>query len=370
MLGLSLPVGAEAAGVPPLEASAEQKQRAQELFLTGAKLYEAGELAAALAEFRSSYDVVASPNSHLMIARAMRDAGDLAGAYDELARVETEAHEMAKHDPKYAESGSKASADRAELRAKLGLVTVRVSGAGAAARVTVGGHELAWERWGEPVPIAPGAHEVIGIVGDRRVSRTIAVSAGGAVDVELELGSPTSPPLVPPPLAAPTPAPSLVAPPEPRPANPRQPSLLPYVAAAGGIGLAGVVVFVVAGAMNRSTYGGLKDACPAGVCSADPQADIDKGRSEQTVANVGLVIGLVGLGAGATLFVLDRRQGPHAGGVAAPPRKPASPDPHRAFGADGVFRSGPPAAPNPHRGFGADASLRAGPGSIVLGGSF
>jgi hypothetical protein len=156
-----------------------------------------------------------------------------------------------------------------------------------------------------------------------------------------------------------------VAPPPVASAPARRDSLPPYVAVAGGIGLAGVVVFAVAGAMNRSTYGGLQEGCPASVCAADRQAEIDRGRTEQTVANVGLVVGLVGLGAGATLFVLDHSQ---RGGASAHAR--GAPDPRRAFGPEGGFRRGPSPAPNPHQTFGADVSLRVTPQQLILGGRF
>src|SRR5258708_21299079 len=60
---------------------------AQKVYLQGTAHYKAGRLLEALAAFRASYDMVASPNSHLMIARTLRDKGAIAQAYAEYDRV-------------------------------------------------------------------------------------------------------------------------------------------------------------------------------------------------------------------------------------------------------------------------------------------
>jgi hypothetical protein len=77
--------------------------------------------------------------------------------------------------------------------------------------------------------------------------------------------------------------------------------------------VAGLVMFTVAGIMSRSTYSELEDSCGSGPCPADRQDDIDAGQTQQTLANVGLAVGIVGVGAGVTLFLLSR------GGSAASP---------------------------------------------------
>ena len=63
--------------------------------------------------------------------------------------------------------------------------------------------------------------------------------------------------------------------------------------------------FAIFGGMASSTYSDLSDSCPGKVCTADRESDADSGRTYQTVANVTLVIGLVGLAAGAGLIVWD-----------------------------------------------------------------
>ena len=82
--------------------------------------------------------------------------------------------------------------------------------------------------------------------------------------------------------------------------------LRPWAYVAGGVGVAGLAVFTIAGLVSQSTYSDLEDSCGNGPCSSQDDIDkIDSGRSQQTIANVGLVVGLLGIGAGVTLFVLS-----------------------------------------------------------------
>ena len=71
----------------------------------------------------------------------------------------------------------------------------------------------------------------------------------------------------------------------------------------GGVGIAGVLSFVVLGTMSRSTFDDLRQTCPNDHCTPDRAEDIRQGRREQTLANVGLGIGIGGLGLATVLFV-------------------------------------------------------------------
>jgi hypothetical protein len=74
---------------------------------------------------------------------------------------------------------------------------------------------------------------------------------------------------------------------------------------AGGVGLVGLTTFAIFGALEKSSYNDLQDACHGGPCPPEKADDISTGRSRQTIANVGLVAGLVGAAAGAVLFVVS-----------------------------------------------------------------
>jgi len=74
---------------------------------------------------------------------------------------------------------------------------------------------------------------------------------------------------------------------------------------AGGVGLAGFILFAVAGIGAKNAHDRLDEACAAGRCTdVSRDADIADGKRLQTAANIGLATGLTGLGLGATLIVL------------------------------------------------------------------
>jgi hypothetical protein len=74
---------------------------------------------------------------------------------------------------------------------------------------------------------------------------------------------------------------------------------------AGGVGVIGFATFAIFGEMAQSTYNDLQNACGGGPCPPSKSDEISSGKSKQLIANVGLAVGIVGVAAGATLFVLS-----------------------------------------------------------------
>ena len=70
---LSISPRAAAQGATPEAATPAQKDTAQKAFLKGMKAAKAKKHDDALAAFKESYGAVASPNSHLMIARELAE---------------------------------------------------------------------------------------------------------------------------------------------------------------------------------------------------------------------------------------------------------------------------------------------------------
>lgn len=298
---VAMPLTAHGAGVSPAEANAEQLETAQNLFLQGRAELEAGRHQAALEAFRASFDTVASPNSHLFIARCMVQVGDLAGAYREYALVAEGARQAAATDPKYAATQTAAEAEQAELRSKLGFVVVRLENAGPETQVQVGGRTLSPVETAAPVPVTPGLVEVsagsatqlvLVAQGEQKEVALVLPAASAVPFVELEMGAAEDP-------------------------DAARKRLRTAAYVAGGVGAAGLVTFAVAGSMARSQYATLNDEC-AGPCP-QRQSDIDAGRRSQTIANVGLAVGAVGLSAGTVLYLVSRPKANEAS-AAAPPR--------------------------------------------------
>jgi hypothetical protein len=90
---------------------------------------------------------------------------------------------------------------------------------------------------------------------------------------------------------------------------------------AGGVGIAALVLFAVAGIGAKSAHDRLDENCRDRPCDPTTRdSDIQDGKMLQTAANIGLATGLAGLGLGATLIVLGGRSSsdvPPAAGTTA-----------------------------------------------------
>lgn len=298
----SSPGEAWAQGASVAEATDADKARAQELYKSGAMSFEFRRWGDALRKFRESYAVVRSPNTHLMIARALTELGQKTEAFNELVATEAEAREAGE---RYADAASKSNELRAALAPDVAVLIVEVEATGdpSAATVLVGGTDLPRARWGAPFAMAPGEVEVVGrFHGADRGRRKVVLKQGASESVKLVVGAePEAGPVAPAPASPPaatTPPPSSAG---------DDGSLVPLIAISAGVGAGGLAVFTVFGMMNHSTYDALEQRCASG-CSADDssvQDDIDEGQTQQTVANVGLVVGAIGVAAAATFLVLE-----------------------------------------------------------------
>jgi hypothetical protein len=302
-------IPARADGVLPATATPVQREQAQARFARGKELLGKKQYEAALAEFRASHEIVASPNTRLELARCLRAMGKLVAAYAELGRAAVEAKELVGQDNRYQRAFDSASSERAEIEPQLGFATLTIQNATDDTKVIVGGEELRRAAWGEPTPIVAGDTEVaVETSGHATVKRTLTLAAGQKTSLAIDAlsGDPAPAPPAPP-----------VAPPAEGGASPLR--VAAYVA--GGVGVAGLATFTIAGLMAHSTYDDLNRACQGGPCPPDKTGEISSGKTQQTIANVGLIVGIAGVAAGVTLFVLSPSKaspGPTTGVVMAP----------------------------------------------------
>jgi hypothetical protein len=308
---LSAPL-ASASGVAPTEATTVQKTEAMEHFLAGKRALGSQDLDMAILELRASLEIVDSPNARLELARALRDDGKLVEAWTEFGRVLADAARLAGKEQRYMKTAEAATGERVELESKLAFVLGSVTHAPADAALRVGGRTIPPNEWSAPIATSPGTVDVVlATGGDKELARqTLTLSAGEKKAVTLD-GQPV----------AETPAPTATidstidrekvdepgsprsGPPEPTPASGGM-NLRPYAYVAGGVGVVGLAAFATFGLMSNATYSALQGACHPG-CPPDKRSEIDSGRSQQTIANVGLAVGLVGAAAGATLWVVS-----------------------------------------------------------------
>ncbi|MCC6900635.1 MAG: hypothetical protein IT377_16770 [Polyangiaceae bacterium] len=306
-LGLLVPQAALAAGIPIEKASKEQLKAAQRTFEAADGLFDAKRYKEAITAYRASNEIVASPNSRLMIARSLAALGQLDDAYYELVGAVNDAKSAAAADSKYAPTLKAAEAELAAMEPKVGRVELVLAASAKDAKVNVGPRTIAILDLDKPVVVTPGNIVVVAALPDgRSVRKEVSVAAGATEKVELDIPADAS--AAPPPQAAPTaPAPT---PSDPGPTPHKGSSLRPIAYVAGGVGVAGFATFAIFGLMNKSKFDDLESRCSEGHCGPDGQSDIDAGRRYQTIANIGLAVGILGVGTGATLFLLsgDKKQ--------------------------------------------------------------
>jgi hypothetical protein len=285
---------AQAPAAAPAGPSPQDVSEAKARFEKGSGLFKSGKYAQAMEEFRASYGRVASPNSHLYIARCLMNLGQTVDAYLEYDKVAAEAQTAGE---KYAQTGETAKTERDELAPKLALVTVDVTTREPGAKLTVGGKEVPEDHWGKPFPAAPGAVEVsLQAPSKAPATQSVNVAAGQSQSVTIGFTSATTSPV-----EGGTSS-----------SGGGMNGMRVGAFVAGGVGVAGLVTFAVAGSMSNATYKDLQNACGNGPCPQSRADDVSRGKTQQTLANVGLVVGAVGVAAGATLFVLSLRGGKKA----------------------------------------------------------
>jgi hypothetical protein len=282
---------AYAAGAPVTSATDEQKAAAQKAFTDALEKAKLGKHEEALAGFRASHEIVASPNSRLMIARELAALKRFGEAYREAVVAERLATEAAAIDPKYADAQKGATEDLAEFRAQVGFVKLDQRGI-EDSEVVIGGRTLTKEEKAVPIAVDPGEVEVVVRSPRGQESRKVSVAAGAEASVTFV---------------------NEAAPPPEKPKDAGvEKSMHPFDmgdgqritgTALGGVGVVGMVLFGVFGGLHLSKFNDIEEQCGTGTCPANLEEEADTGRTYQTAANVSLVIGLVGLVAGAGLLI-------------------------------------------------------------------
>jgi hypothetical protein len=279
-----------AEGASVTHANRLQIAKASRIYRRALKAFDAKKFEEALELLRESFNIVASPNSQLVIAHTLVQLGRELDAYRELEAAMKLARELSKVDKKYEKTVESAQKELDELSRKLALVVVKPS-----TEVTLGDQKIAHSDWGRPLPVLPGKLQVVvKHEGGEEVTQELELAAGNETEISTAPPPPPPPPAVakPPPVVAPSPHPK----PEPDTVHKRT---LAYIT--GAVGLVGVGTFATFIALDSSSDDEL--SCTAGVC---PQATVDSAAtnsSYQTLAFVGLGVGLVSLATSGYLFV-------------------------------------------------------------------
>ncbi|MFO0619391.1 MAG: hypothetical protein U0414_42775 [Polyangiaceae bacterium] len=275
-------------------------KKATDLFLEGRKIYDAGgPYPTALQKFQASYDTVSSPNSLVYVARCQTKMGNHKESWRTFKRVIAEADaRAAAGDQKYKPTRDSAAHEIIDVQNLIGMINVTVSTTSPGAVARVNGAQLAPADLGQDFPVDPGPVELtLEVPGFATSSQKLNLKKGERQVVTLTPGASTAVVVTPPP--------------QPPPKKGKTP-FLPVAIAFGGVGVAGMVMFAVGGAMSTSTFSDLETQCGTKCTDASHNDLIDDGKTQQTVANVGVVVGSVGLAASATFFILAATVKPKA----------------------------------------------------------
>lgn len=297
---LLAPISAHAAGVSVEAASRGELNAAKGPYQDGVRAMSTGRFEEAVDKFRESFNIVASPNSQLMLGRALIKVNRLMDAYRELQETVTRATDLAATQQKYQKTAESAKREMEDLKLELAFVTV-IPGT----EVVLGGRKLSAADWGKPQPMMPGRTKIEIVASDGRTrektlrldpgetkvltadfssssSRVRRSKSGHKVEVEEAKEEPTvtySGPMT----------------------SRRN---LGYLA--GGVGLVGVATFAGMALYADATFGTPTDDC-SGPRSCKKSV-VNNAESKGTLMGVGyamLGVGAVGLGLGLYLVLTD-----------------------------------------------------------------
>lgn len=294
-----------ALGLSPTRAHAHAKDpaAAEALFREGRALSDAGDIAGACAKFRESDRLDPAVGTTFNIADCEERLGRLARAWTLFDEV---VQRLPPADKRRAVAQKRAAA----LEPRLPKLSVQLAASAPPdTRVTRDGVELGAASLGTPLPVDPGEHVLrVSAPGYAEREVKVLVSEREIRQLEVEPGPAQSPVIS----AAPLPKETVASTPSESGKSP----LLGYVI--GGVGVAGFITGAVAGVLTLQKKGVVNDHCDDD--KRCDQTGLDAAASGKTlgiVTTIGLVTGVVGVGAGTYLILsAGSREDPTAASLA------------------------------------------------------
>jgi hypothetical protein len=286
-------------GAPVDKADWKQKRDARLAYRAGMKAFDAKKYDEAMAAFVKSYGVVASPNSHLMVVRAMLAKEQYLAAYGQAQLVTIEAKEAAAKEARYQTTVQGAEQLVTDIAAKLSSVKISttVPVADESAVLQLNGRALDRGEWGQPVTVMPGPVKIVLTTAAGKTQKTVTAIAGQQHAFAIEPPAPEAVATAP---VAEDSGGSFFDIKWPGPDRKK----IAYIS--GGVGAAGMLTFGIFGALSVGQAGRLEDGCPNPAhCDPELETYADRGQAYQAVANTGLVLGIIGLSTGAGFYVWD-----------------------------------------------------------------
>jgi len=277
-------------------AMAQDSAAADALFDKGLSEMKAGQFDTGCPKLAESHRLDPRAGTLFTLAECEAQGGKLASAlvhYEDYLRVFARMSAKERAGQRGREDVAKEAIAR--LTPEVPTLALRLPpGAPPDAVVVRNGTRLGSAALGVPLPVNPGEQHVVVELDGRRSEQRIAIAKGEKKELVLELPAPeqVAPASAPPAAAAPS-APA-------RPTKSRS-NALAYVA--GGIGLAGIAVGSVTGAMVFGKKGTIDDHCDGKACDQQGLDAADSAKTLGLVSTIGFGVGAVGL-ATATVLLL------------------------------------------------------------------
>lgn len=287
-------VGTWSAGVvaEPSASNATVTETADSLFGDAVAQFKLKNFAKALALFTRVSELKDSPNVRLYVGYCHVELGNDKAAH----RAFTRAVELALEsgDAKYVAARNAGQDQLTLLNLRLAKLTISIVAGQDSSKVSLDNEQLEPTQLGSPITVSPGLHHIVAeSKGARPVVQDVELEKGGNKTVTLLFDKSAGVVAQPPP---PPPTRTGAAP------SSHGPHWTTYGLAASGLGLVGLGVFAVAGYQTRSTFQQLQTECDTGCSDGAHRNAIARGKTYQTVANVGLAAGAVGTLVGAALI--------------------------------------------------------------------
>lgn len=287
-----------------VRAESADRASAEALFRAGRQAMDQGDFGRACARFAESNRLDPALGTVFNLGACNEKLGRLAEAWQYF-------REVAERAPAGDERAAIAKARADALESSLGRLTISLSGDATEGSVVVkDGVELGPASLGVELPVDPGDHVLVLRSKGREDSETrVTLKRGERRSIVLEPGAPAA-------RAETAPAPSTSGPPAaPERVAPSSGShTLSYVLL--GVGAAGLVATIVAGAEVLAKKSTVEDHCPDKRCDQVGYDAARAGRTWSTVGTVSFVVGAAALGGG--IILLTTSGGPeHTGAPTA-----------------------------------------------------
>ncbi|HEX8793221.1 MAG TPA: hypothetical protein VF765_19895 [Polyangiaceae bacterium] len=282
-----------------------QRSTAQAQFDYGLAEMEAGRFASGCPALADSYRIDPHPGVLFTLAECENKWGRIASAFTHYeAYLDLFAHMSDEQKAHQRGRDRIAASQRDALRPVLPQLTIALPAtAPSGTTVTRDGDPVGAPSLGVALPVDPGEHVLVAKTPDGvRHETRVTIERGQRRSVVLDLTAPPTPTPTPTSTSTPTPTPTPTPPPTPTPTNN---PVRTWAWIAGGIGLAGIAVGSIAGAVVMSDASTIHSQCQSDLsCSPSGLNAASQSRTFGVLSDVGFAVGGAGLVTSLVLFLL------------------------------------------------------------------